>query len=168
MMLLISSFVASLDGFIIGIGLKGNRIQLKWKEFIILFVENIFLYSFLLFLYSFFHFQFITPFISTLLYLVLAFFSFRNKEEDIPIVSKNLNVFSCFFLTLTHSLDGVLVSLGFVYEYPLFVIIILFSFMAIFLIGLGYFFAKSFPMSKKSNYISTVLFLFLAIWNQFF
>ncbi len=168
MMLLISSFVASLDGFIIGIGLKGNRIQLTYKEFFILFFENIILYSILLFLYSFLQFQFITNFISTLFYLILAFLSFRNKEEETTIFSKKLNLLSCFFLTLSHSMDGVLVSLGFVYEYPLGIIVFLFSFMAVLLIVLGYFFANTFSMPKKSNYISAFLFLLLAIWNHFF
>lgn len=168
MMLFISSFVASLDGFVIGIGLRGLHFNISYKNFIVLFLENLFLYSTLLFFYSFFHFQFITNFVSTLLYLTLAFVSLKSKKEKNSMMPKTLNVFSCFFLTLTHSLDGSLVSLGFVYEYPLWIIICLFSFMAVLLIALGYFFSTSFQVSKKSNYVSAFLFFLLAIFNQFF
>lgn len=167
MMLLFSSFVASLDGFLIGISLKFMKQDLTFRNISMLFFFNLILYSILLSLYSFFQFNFVTKFIATLFYLIFAFLAFRDKPEEEISIKRDLSLVSCIFLTLTHSIDGAFVSLSFVYEYPLWVIIFLFSFMAVLLMFMGYFFAGHIKHVKKSNYISALLFFLLAFFNQF-
>jgi len=167
MMLVFSSFVASIDGFLIGISLKFMKQNLTIRNLSILFLCNLVLYSLLLSLYSFFQFSFVTKFMATIFYLIFAFLAFREKPEEEISFTHDLSFVSCIFLTLTHSIDGAFVSLSFVYEYPLWMIIILFSFMAVLLMFLGYFFASQVKHIKKSNYVSGLLFFLLAIFNQF-
>jgi len=167
-MLLLSSFVASLDGFLIGFSLKLSKTKVSWFDFLLIFFINILLYSFVLNLYLFWNFHFVTKFISTILYLILAYFSYHNQGEMIESHHKKLSFWSCFLLALTHSLDGTLVSLGFVYAYAIWQIVLLFSFMSVFILGIGYYFAHLFPNPKKSHLISALLFLILAFLNQFF
>lgn len=166
MMLLFGSFVASLDGLLIGISLKIMQRKISFQNIITLFLGNFFIYCILLSLYYFFAFQFVTKFISTLLYCMLAIFSLCNKEEQRNL-TKNLSFIHCITLTFTHSIDGALVSIGFVYHYPLWIIILMFSFMAVFLMILGYLLGGRIKGIKKSNYVSALLFFALALSNQF-
>lgn len=169
MLLFLSSLVASFDGFLIGISLKCMNLKLSIQNICVLFISNFVIYSCVIFLYTFFQFQFVTQFVSTLLYLFFAFLAWKDNdsfEEHTPI--QELHLFPCILLALTHSFDGALVSLNFVYEYPCLLLIFLFSFMAVLLLVLGYLFANSFHHIKKSNYFSALFFVLLAIWNQFF
>ncbi len=166
MMLLFGAFVASLDGLLIGIGLKLMNRKMSIRNIGTLFLDNFIIYSILLSLYYLFEFQFVTKFISTLLYFLLAILSLRSQEESVSI-PKGLSFIHCIALTLTHSIDGVCVSVGFVYHYPLWIIISLFSFMSVFLMVLGYLLGGRVPQVKKSNYVSALLFFLLALFNQF-
>ncbi len=168
MMLIFSAFVASLDGLLIGLSLRLSHQKLTYFNIFILFSGNIFLYSTLLSIYFLFHFQFVTKFISTIFYIFLAYNSFSQKNKETLPETTCLNFSSCLFLTLVHSIDGALVSLGFVYEYPIFLIIFLFSFMAVLLMVIGNYGGSFFQNIKKSNYYGAFLFLLLAIFNQFF
>lgn len=167
MFLLFTSFVASLDGFLIGMGLRLANISLTKKNILTIFIGNLLIYSFFLILYSFFHLSFMTKLFSTILYLLFAWKTFREKEKE-NSYQETLNFKECLLLTLTHSLDGTIVSLRFVYFYSLWKIIFIFSFSSLFLLLLGYFSARIFKNFKKGNYLATGLFLILAILNQFF
>ena len=71
-------------------------------------------------------------------------------------------------LIFTHSLDGTLVSLSFVYDYSSLFLILLFSFMSILILLCGYYFGSLFSIKKRNRYIGALLFILLAILNQFF
>lgn len=164
--LFLNAIVASLDGLIIGIGLRFSNIELSKKNIFIIFIENILIYTFFLFLYKYFHFTFMTKNITTLLYLFLAWNSFHN-EDSIEIKEQKLNFITCSFITLTHSLDGTIVSLSFAYNYALLYICCIFSILSVLILLIGYYFAKQFKNCKKGNYLSTILFVILALINHF-
>lgn len=165
MFLLLNALVASLDGLIIGIGLRLANISLTKKNILIILLCNIFIYTFFLILYYYFKLTFMTKTISTILYLFLAWRSF--KEEEHSNYAEKLNTLECIILSFTHSLDGTILSLNFVYIYNLLIVVGIFSFMSIFILLIGYYFSTFFKNIKKSNYISSLLFILLAIINQF-
>lgn len=165
MFLLLNSIVASFDGFIIGIGLRLSHIKLTKTNIGTIFIGNFLIYFCFLFLYKHFEFTFMTKTITTCLYLILAFRSLQ-EEKTFELKEKTLGFMSCLLLTLTHSLDGTIVSLNFVYNYPLIYIALLFSVMSITILLIGYFFAKHFKINKGS-YISALLFFTLGIINLF-
>lgn len=163
MLLLLNAIVASLDGFIIGISLKLAKTKLTIINNIILFLTNLIIYAGIILLYVFLHFKFMTPFITTILYLYLAWNAYNNKENN------NFNTFltikQTVLIATTHSLDGSIISLNFVYNYNIILIISLFSFLAIFFLLLGYYFANLFKNIKHTNLINFMLFILLAILN---
>lgn len=165
MFLILNSIVASLDGLIIGVGLRLSHVSLSKKNIFILFWGSILIYSLFLFFYSVFHFSFMTKFISTCLYLFLAWRSFKEEHK---VYDKNLSFFECVLLTLTHSLDGTLISLNFVYVYTIPLIVCIFSLSSILVLLFGYYGTCLFKNIKNSHFISAILFLLLAIINQFF
>lgn len=166
MFLLLNAFVASLDGLIIGIGLRFSKVKLTKTNILTILVGNAIIYTFFLTLYYYFHLTFMTKTISTFLYLFLAWRSF--KEEKQKEYKETLPFWECMLLTLSHSLDGTLISLNFVYTEPIFKIVSYFSIASILILLLGYYFASLLSKTKKENKISTILFLLLAIINQFF
>lgn len=166
MFLLLNSIAASLDGLIIGIGLRLASIKLSKTNMLIIWLGNFLIYALFLFLYYFFKLTFMTKNITSILYLVLAFHAWRNNES-FEVKEKTLGLFSCFLLTLTHSLDGTIVSLSFVYQYNILHICFIFSSMSLIVLLIGYYFAKLFKSKKKESYISASLFLLLALINQF-
>ena len=110
-----------------------------------------------------------TTLVSTILYFILAYFTFIDSEEiDTYQEGQILSLGKLLLLILTHSLDGTLVSLSFVYDYSIFFLVLLFSFMSITILLIGYYFGKLFRMKKKNRYIGSILFVLLAILNQFF
>lgn len=163
MFLFTNAFVASLDGFAIGIGLKLCKTKLTFKNNITLFLTNVIIYSFALILYYSFHFHFMTKSITTILYLFLAYNAYKDEHED--EYEKTLSLKNTFLLAAVHSLDGSIVSLNFVYAYSLATIILVFSIASILLLFIGYYFANFFKDMKKSNLWSAFLFVFLAIVN---
>lgn len=165
MFLLLNAFIASIDGFIIGSSLRFSHIKLTKSNIIAFFFGNVLIYFFSLFLYYYFHLTFMTKNISTILYLLLAFHSL--KEEETPEFSKKLTKVNFLLLILTHSLDGTIVSLNFVYNYSLYWITFIFSFFSIFLLLAGYYSSKKIKEIKNSHYLSFFLFLLLAILNYF-
>ncbi|MCI8575020.1 MAG: hypothetical protein HFI09_00960 [Bacilli bacterium] len=169
MFVFFSAFVASLDGFIIGLGLRLSHIKFSKKDILLFFLGNVIIYSFAIFAYTFFHFRFVTTLVSTILYLVLAYFTFIDSEEiNTYEECHNLTFGKLALLILTHSLDGTLVSLGFVYDYSLFFLVLLFSTMSIGILLFGYYFGRLLKTKKKNRYIGSILFVLLAILNQFF
>lgn len=166
MFLLLNSIAASLDGLIIGIGLRLASIKLSKTNMLIIWLGNFLIYALFLFLYYFFKLTFMTKSITTILYLVLAFHAWRNNES-FAVKEKTLGLFSCLLLTLTHSLDGTIVSLSFVYQYSILHICCIFSGMSLIILLIGYYFATLFKSKKKESYISASLFLLLALINQF-
>lgn len=165
MFILLNALVSSLDGLIIGISLKLSNTKLTFKNYLILFITNTLIYSTIITLYYAFHFKFMTTTITTILYLLLAINAYKeNHNEE---YSKILSIKQTIILAIVHSLDGSVVSLNFVYDYNIIFIILLFSISAILLLILGYLFAKNFKKIKKGNYISTFLFILLAILNLF-
>ena len=104
---------------------------------------------------------------TTILYLVLAYQAFKNKDE-VNFNGKNLNLLNCLILTLTHSLDGAIISLNFVYSYNIMYISLIFSIMSLLTLLIGYYFAKYLKNLSKNNYISALLFIILAVINQYF
>lgn len=167
MLLFLNALAASIDGFIIGMTLKIQNVQLKNKNIITMFIGNLLIYAFVLNFYQFFHFSFINKYLGTILFLVLAYLSFHEKEEE-KHWEKVLSLKECILLTLTHSIDGALISLNLIYDYPIILNVCIFSSMSIFLIILGFTFAKLFKDIKKKNYASSCLFLLLAFLNFFF
>lgn len=166
MFLILNSIVASLDGLIIGIGLKLAKTKLTKRNIVTILFGNIFIYTLFLTLYYYFHLTFMTKTISTILYLLLACLSFKDDKNK--TYANKLTFLECTLLALTHSLDGTLVSLNFVYNYKLIHIISIFSFSSITLLLIGYYFASIIKHTEKSGTISALLFLLLAIFNQFF
>ncbi len=167
MFLLLNSIVASLDGLIIGIGLQLSKVKLSKTNILTIFLGNSLIYTFFLTIYYYFQFTFMTKTISTLLYLFLAYRSLKEKEEQRKY-KKTLHFLECVLLTLSHSLDGTIISFNFVYTEPILKIVSYFSLASILILLIGYYFASIFKNNKKSNYISAILFLLLAIINQFF
>ncbi len=165
MFLLLNSLVASLDGLLIGIGLRLAKSKLSTTNILSIFIGNMMIYTFFLLLYYYFKLSFMTKTISTILYLFLAWRAL--KEDEKANYQKKLTLLECCLLTLTHSLDGTIISLNFVYNYPLFEIIALFSFMSVAVLYIGYTFATLFSGIKKANILSALLFILLAIINQF-
>lgn len=166
MFLLLNAIVASLDGLIIGIGLQLAKVKLNKSNILTIFIGNFLIYTLFLTLYYYLGLSFMTKTISTILYLILAWRSL--KEDENKKYSEKLKFLECIFLTISHSLDGTLVSLNFVYTEPIFKIVSYFSIASILILLIGYYFASLFQNIKKSNYISATLFLLLAICNQFF
>ena len=140
MFLLLNAFIASLDGFIIGSILRFSNIKLSKTNFLAIFLGN------------------------TLVYLFLAFHSLKEEEKN---YEGDLKLKDYFLLTLSHSLDGTLVSLNFAYSYNIYYIVFIFSTFAILLLYIGYTFFKRIKNSNKNKYISFSLFLLLAIINYF-
>lgn len=169
MFLLINSLVASLDGLLMGFSLKILKVKLSWKNILIFSFGNLFSYTLVLSFYSYFQLQFMSRIVTTIMYLFLAFLTWKSKEDtQEELTMRSLSFFPCLFLALTHSLDGALVSLSFVYDYSLLIIICCFTIMAVGLFLLGYFCSFPFHYKKKSNIICATLFLLLALFNQFF
>lgn len=169
MFVFLSAFGASLDGFIIGLSLKLSHQKFSKMNMITFLIGNFILYSLALVLYSTFHFHFVTRFISTLLYLLLALLTYHDRKEEIENrFSQVLSFKRCLLLVFTHCIDGTLVSLNFVYEYSIPFLVFLFSMMSFFILLFGYYFAHLFPNPKKSNLFGALLFVLLAILNQFF
>lgn len=166
MFLFLNSIVASLDGLIIGIGLRLAHIKITKQNILFILIGNLIIYSTILYLYYAFHLKFITKNIATIFYLLLAFNAYKEEKET--TYTHKLTLVDCIFLTLTHSVDGTLVSLNFIYNYNIFFITSLFSFMSLAILLLGYYFARIFQKMKKSNLISALLFILLAMINQFF
>lgn len=167
MFLFINSIVASLDGLIIGIGLRLSNQKLSKKNFFTILIGNILIYTFFLFFYKYFKCTFMTKNVTTILYLLLAWSAFHSNDS-FSFHDKSLSFLNCLLLTVTHSLDGTLISLHFVYTYKLFLISFLFGCMSLLILLIGYYFAKPLQFNKKSKYISTFLFFLLAFINQFF
>ncbi len=165
MFIFLNALVASLDGLIIGIGLKLAKTKLTMMNKLIIFLTNIFIYSIIIFLYYSLKIKFMTMVITTLLYLFLAWNAYHTKEDE--EYEKSLSIKKTIFIAATHSLDGSIVSLNFVYNYNILFIILLFSFFSILLLICGYMFAKLLSNIKKSNLINALLFLALAIINLF-
>ena len=169
MLVFLSAFVASLDGFIIGLSLRLSNIKFSKRNGIFFLLGNIFIYSLAIFSYTYFHFQFVTTLVSTILYLILAYFTFMDSEEINTYENmQNLSFGKLILLILTHSLDGTLVSLSFVYDYSMLFLILLFSFMSISILLFGYYFGILFKFKKKNRYIGSILFILLAFLNKFF
>lgn len=166
MFLFLNSIAASLDGLIIGIGLRLSHIKLSKINMLTIWLGNFLIYALFLFLYYYFKLTFMTKTITTILYLFLAYHAWQNKET-FHMKERTLSLLSCLILTLTHSLDGTIVSLSFVYQYHILHICCIFSGMSLLILLIGYYFAKIFKEQKKENYISTFLFLLLAFINQF-
>lgn len=166
MFLLINSIVASLDGLIIGIGLRLSNVKVNKTNILTILIGNFLIYTLFLTLYYSFQFTFMTKTISTILYLFLAYRSL--KEETKKEYQEKLKFWECILLTLSHSLDGTLISLNFVYTEPMIKIVTYFSLSSLLILLIGYYFASVFKNNKKSNYWSAFLFLLLAIINQFF
>ncbi len=164
MFLLLNAFIASLDGFIIGSILRFSNIKLSKTNFLAIFLGNTLVYTFSLFIYLKFNMTFMTKTISTLLYLFLAFHSLKEEEKN---YEGELKLKDYFLLTLSHSLDGTLVSLNFAYSYNIYYSVFIFSTFAILLLYIGYTFFKRIKNSNKNKYISFSLFLLLAIINYF-
>lgn len=167
MFLFFNAIVASLDGVIIGTCLKLMNVYLSRKNIFYIFLTNLIIYTIFLNIYYYLNLTFMTKNVVSILYLCFAFFSFFNKEE-IDIKQKKLNLLSCILLSLTHSLDGVSISLSFVYKVNIIYIIVVFSIFSIILLLIGYYFANIFKKNKKADIINALLFLFLFISNQFF
>ena len=165
MFLLINSIVASLDGLIIGIGLRLSNVKVNKTNILTILIGNFLIYTLFLTLYYSFQFTFMTKTISTILYLFLAYRSL--KEETKKEYQEKLKFWECILLTLSHSLDGTLISLNFVYTEPMIKIVTYFSLSSLLILLIGYYFASVFKNNKKSNYWSAFLFLLLAIINQF-
>lgn len=168
MILFLSSLVASLDGFLIGFNLKISQVKMKRKDFCFFFCGNLILYSIVLYSYAFFQFTFFTSFVSACFYVILAYLSLFDHEEKFSIAQKHLTILTLFLLILSHSIDGTLISLGFVYEYSIWLLVFLFSFMSVFILFLGYSIGMLFPEIKYSNYVCALLFLLLAFGNFLF
>ena len=73
MFLLINSIVASLDGLIIGIGLRLSNVKVNKTNILTILIGNFLIYTLFLTLYYSFQFTFMTKTISTILYLFLAY-----------------------------------------------------------------------------------------------
>ncbi len=162
MFLFLNALVASLDGFIIGIGIRLAKVKISVYNILYFLIENILIYSLFLYLYIFFHITFVNKIIATLLYLILAFRSLKIEEVN---YKNKLSIFEWTLLAFSHSLDGILVSLNFVYTTSLFKIVSIFSIFAVTILLLGYYFANFFKKQKKGNKMSFVLFILLAILN---
>ncbi len=166
MFLLLNAIVASLDGWIIGIGLRLSNIRLSKKDMFIILIGNFLIYTFFLFLYYYFKFTFMTKTLTSVLYILLGLNSLRN-EEICQFKQNKLSILNCILITLTHSLDGTMISLSFVYNYSILHISSIFCVMSLVILLFGYYFAKILNHSKK-NYIGAFLFFLLALINQFF
>ena len=165
MFLFLNALVASLDGLIIGISLRLENSKITKENIVTILVGNYIIYSFFLFLYYYFQFTFMTKNITTLLYLILAWNAYRDKNT-LEFKTNTLSFRQCLLITLTHSLDGTIVSLSFVYNYSLIHIITVFSLMSLLILLCGYYFSRIVKI-KKENLISSILFLILAIINHF-
>ncbi len=165
MFLLLNAIVASLDGLIIGISLRLSNIKITKSNISTIFIGNLLIYFFFLFLYKHFQLTFMTKNITTILYLILGIHSIYDKDSYHP-KEKKLHFINCLFITLSHSLDGTIISLSFVYNYKLIHIALIFSFMSLIILLIGYYFAKFFKTNKES-YISALLFFTLGIINLF-
>ena len=166
MFLILNAIVASLDGLIIGIGLKLSKVKLTLKNNIIFLLTNFFIYSIVILFYYTFHFKFMTTTITTLLYLLLAWNAYKSNEKE--KYEQKLTFRKNILLAITHSLDGSIISLNFVYNYNLNLIILSFSLCSLLLLLTGYYFATILKNIKNSNLISAILFIILAILNLFF
>ncbi len=165
MFLFINSLVASLDGLIIGINLKLTKIKLTFFNLLTFLIFNTLIYFLVLKTYYLFNLSFISKNIATIIYLFLALNNLKSKEQQ--EYNQKLNFFNTLILALSHSLDGSLISLNFIYQYSLITIISLFSFMAVFILLIGYYFANLFKHLKNGNFYSALLFIILAIFNYF-
>ena len=165
MFLFLNALVASLDGLIIGISLRLENTKITKTNILTILIGNYVIYAFFLFLYYHFRLTFMTKNITTLLYLILAWNAYRNKDT-METKANILSLKECLLITLTHSLDGTVISLSFVYNYPLIHIVTVFSFASLIILLFGYYFANIIKV-KKENLISAILFLLLATINQF-
>ncbi len=165
MFILLNALVASLDGLIIGIGLKLSKTKLTFTNKLIILLTNVFIYTIIITLYYSLKVKFMTTGITTLFYLFLAWNAYKAQEED--VFEQKLSIKKTIFIAAAHSLDGSIVSLNFVYNYNFLFIITLFSLASILLLLCGYSFANLLSNIKKSNLINAFLFLALAIINLF-
>lgn len=166
MFVLFSALVASLDGFVIGLSLRLSNVSFSKRDILIFLLGNIVIYSLAILAYTFFQFQFVTTYVSTFLYFLLAYLSFQDSEELASYDEhKFLSLGKLFLLICTHSLDGTLVSLSFAYEYSIFFLVALFSIMSISILLFGYYFGYLFHLKKRNRYIGSFLFLLLAFLN---
>lgn len=167
MFLILNAIVASLDGIIIGLSLRLANIKIQKHNIIIIFIGNLLIYTLFLFLYKTLNLTFMTKNISTILYLFLAWHSF-HEQETVSFKENSLKILDCIVVTITHSLDGTIISLNFAYQYHILYTSIIFSIVSLLFLLIGYYFAKLFKSKKKQNGYSAVLFILLAIINHFF
>jgi len=165
MLLILNALVASLDGIIIGISLKISKTKLSYKNNLLFLFTNLFIYTLIIILYYYFKFTFMTTGVTTILYLILAWNAYKSNENK--TFEKNLPFLNTITLAFTHSLDGSIVSLNFVYIYNIIYIIYLFTFISLIMLFVGYYFANIFKNIKKSNTICALLFILLAFLNFF-
>ncbi len=164
MLLLINALGASLDGLIIGISLKLAKTKITFSNYLLIALTNTLIYTSIILLYTKFSLKLITPLVISVFYLYLAWHTYHEKNS--PNI-KSLSIKQSIFLAIIHALDGSIIALNFVYDYPLFLIIFIFAFFSIFCLVLGYLLAKHIKLSKNSNKVSALLFILLAILNYF-
>ncbi len=162
--LLGNALVASLDGFIIGISLKLAKTKLTFTSYSIFFLTNLIIYYSIITLYYVFHLHFMTTFITTILYLVLAFNAYKEEEKN---YDQKLNFKKTLMLAAAHSIDGSIISLNFVYKYTSLTISLIFGITSLLLILIGYYFATVFKNFKNRNKWNAGLFILLALLNLF-
>ncbi len=164
-MIFFHAFVASLDGFFMGMALRIRNISFSLFYRILFLFGNLFLYTFFLCSYQFFSLPFFTKPFSIGCYLFLFFFSLRSST-DIPMME--MKFFPFLTVLLSHVLDGGIISLQFVYSYPIWFLVFLFSFFSYRLFFFGFSFGKYLPFIQKSNYLVAFFFFLLLILHILF
>lgn len=158
-MLFIGSIISSLDFLFTGISLNlSKKVTLSFFDNIKIFLIT-FIYYYLL-LSLFIKFNVIIPIITkSILFFILSLYNLYKKEEKI-----NLNPLYLITLSITNSIDGLLVAITFLHKYSIIFLTTYFSIISITLWLLGFYTLKT---KKRFPYIISIIYIILGIISFF-
>ena len=158
-MLFIGSIISSLDFLFTGISLNlSKKVTLSFFDNIKIFLIT-FIYYYLL-LSLFIKFNIIIPIITkSVLFFILYLYKLYKKEEKI-----NLNPLYLITLSITNSIDGLLVAITFLHKYSIIFLTTYFSIISITLWLLGFYTLKT---KKRFPYIISIIYIILGIISFF-
>lgn len=157
-MVIISAIVTSIDSLIIGFTLKKEKLNYKNFTLIFFFTFLIFL-TFQIFFQKYLHFL-ANNYLRSLIFILLAITSLKEENQNIQNPSQT----KLLLILMNNSIDGLLLAITFINQLPLLFTSLIFSGFSTFFLFLGYIHSSKI---KERKYLTTILFLLLALINLF-
>ena len=164
MVLFLSAFSTSLDGFIIGFNWKLCKIKINLCKLLTYFGINFTMLILILPMSNFLPMFLFSNYIKALLFLFLGLSTLIKKKEDLSLSIDKKNE---YLTIITQSFDSIIISLGFIANHSILFLSIIFSLFGTILIYCGYKFSFLIKIKEYNKYLSSILYLILAIISLF-